>query len=245
MGLRVGGAPPDRPNLIRVMPAQGATHVTSPYPTAALPRLQLITPELASCDLDAVIRSTITALGAGARWLQIRSKALSDAELFRCSEPFELACAEFTATLVIDDRVDLAMALGADGVHVGADDLPVNVVREIIDPDAIVGATARSVDEAKRAEDDGATYLGVGPVFVSASKAATVAEPIGVRGVEQIAGAVSLPVFAISGVEVDHVADLLSAGAWGVAVINAVYGAADVAAAVDGFLTALGEEVFD
>lgn len=210
-------------------------------PRSVLPRLQLITPELAVlADPDAVVEATAAALAAGVRWLQVRSKVLTDAELLRRSEPFELACAEVGATIVIDDRVDVAMALGADGVHVGADDLPVAVVREIIDPDAIVGATARSVDEARRAEADGATYLGVGPVYPSSSKTSALATPIGPAGVASIAAAVSLPVFAISGVEVDHVGELLEAGAWGVAVINAVYGAPDIGDAVAAFLEALG-----
>ncbi len=204
-----------------------------------LPRLQLITPELACDDPEALVRKVVAALGAGAQWLQLRTKTLTDAELFRRSEPFEMACAEFEATLIIDDRVDVAMALGADGVHVGADDLPVDVVRELIDPDAIVGATARTIDEARRAEDDGATYLGVGPVFTSGSKVLAVAEPIGLAGIERICSAVSLPVFAISGVEVSHVTSLVESGAWGVAVINAVFGAPSVADAVDAFLDAL------
>ena len=215
--------------------ASASTAAASP-----LPRFQLITPELAHADADVVVGQTVDALLAGARWLQLRSKVLTDAELLHRSEPFDLACAEFDATLVIDDRVDIALALGADGVHVGADDIPVALVREMIDPDAIVGATARSVDEARRAEDDGATYLGVGPVFASSSKEATLATPIGLSGVEAIASAVGIPVFAISGIEVPHVRPLLDAGAWGVAVINAVFGAPDAGEAVAAFLDALG-----
>ena len=204
-----------------------------------LPRLQLITPEMACDDPDDLVRKVVAALSAGANWLQLRTKILTDAELFRRSEPFEMACAEFESTLIIDDRVDVAMALGADGVHVGADDLPVDVVRELIDPDAIVGATARTIDEARRAEGDGATYLGVGPVFTSGSKGLTVSEPIGLGGLEAICSAVSLPVFAISGIEVRHVPSLIEAGAWGMAVINAVFGAPSVADAVHAFLEAL------
>lgn len=204
-----------------------------------LPRLQLVTPELAGADADGLLAATDAALGAGARWLQVRSKHLTDAELLPTAGRLVDLARAHGATVVIDDRIDVALAVRADGVHVGADDLPVAVVRGLLGPDALVGATARTPAEARQAEADGATYLGVGPVFVSSSKTSALARPIGIPGVAEIAGAVGLPVVAISGVEVGHVADLRAAGAHGVAVIAAVYGAADVGAAVASFLDAL------
>ena len=139
---------------------------------------------------------------------------------------------------LVNDRVDLALALGADGVHLGDDDVPVDVARRLLGPDAMIGATARNPEAAKRAVDAGASYLGVGPAYATHTKSG-LPDPMGAAGVAAVAGAVSVPVIAIAGVTVDRVAELRDAGAWGVAVVGAVYGAADPAAATAELLEAL------
>ncbi len=141
-------------------------------------------------------------------------------------------------TCLVNDRVDLALAVGADGVHVGGDDLPVDVARRLLGEHALVGATCRNPEAARRAVDAGASYLGVGPAYVTSTKTG-LPDPMGPGGVEAIARAVSIPVIAIAGVTAGHVPELLDAGAWGVAVVGAVYGAADPAGAVAELLEVL------
>ena len=204
----------------------------------AIARLHLITP--ARLD-DRARASTDAALAAGVRILQVRRKDGTDRE--RLADAVELVgrCRSAGATCLVDDRVDLALAAGADGVHVGLDDLPVADARRLLGPDAVVGATCRAPDDARRAADEGASYLGVGPVFASPTKTVGLPDPIGPAGIAAVAAAVDLPVIAISGITVEHVPTLLDAGAHGVAVIAAVYGAPHPGEAAAALLAALGE----
>jgi thiamine-phosphate pyrophosphorylase len=200
-------------------------------------RLHLITPDA----LDASVATrTRTALAAGAPWVQVRTKARSDRDRLDMARAVGAACAEHGATCVVDDRADLALAVGAAGVHLGADDLPVAVVRALLGPDAIVGATCRNADDARRAADEGASYLGVGPVYATTTKTG-LPDPMGLDGLEAVVAAVDLPVIAISGITVERVHEVLGVGAHGVAVVGAVFDAADVAAATRAFLDALAE----
>ena len=147
------------------------------------------------------------------------------------------ACRAAGVALVVDDHADLARAVGA-GVHVGQTDLPVRVARRILGPGALIGATASTVAEAVAAADDGADYIGFGPVFGTASKANPAPAP-GLDGLAAACAAVRVPVVAIGGLTPERVADVLGAGAWGVAVLSAVVCAPDVPAAAARFAAAL------
>jgi thiamine-phosphate pyrophosphorylase len=204
-------------------------------PAAALGRLHLITPPDLRADGLEVLGA---ALDAGAPLVQVRVKDGTDRDRLSVARRVRARCRQAGAACIVDDRADLALAVSADGVHVGADDLPVEVVRGMLGPAAIVGGTCRNPDDARRAETAGATYVGAGPVYGSTTKAG-LPEPMGPGGIEAIAAAVSIPVIAISGVTVDRVPELLDAGAHGVAVVAAVFGAADPAAETARFLDAL------
>lgn len=129
--------------------------------------------------------------------------------------------------LIVNDRVDIAAAVDADGVHLGDDDLPVSVAREILG-DAVVGRSVSTVEAARRAESDGADYLGVGAVFATSSKDVSEEESgIGTGTVSAIADAVSVPVIGIGGITADTAANVVAAGATGVAVISAITAADD------------------
>ena len=134
----------------------------------------------------------------------------------------------------------MALAVRAHGVHLGAEDLPVPVARSLLGREAIIGATCRDPESARRAEDGGATYLGVGPAYQSTTKSGLPA-PLGPAGIERVASAVDLPVIAISGVTPTEVRELLDAGAHGVAVIGAVFATADPAAAAREFHRAIAD----
>jgi thiamine-phosphate pyrophosphorylase len=148
--------------------------------------------------------------------------------------------------LVVDDRVDVAAAVGARAVHLGRDDLDVATARRLLGPEALIGGTANSLEEALRVAASGVDYLGVGPVFGTRSKT-NPAPPLGLAELHAIVAAVATPVMAIGSLTADRVADVLEAGAHGVAVLSAVVCAPDPAAATDELRRAidawLGREV--
>jgi thiamine-phosphate pyrophosphorylase len=198
-------------------------------------RLHLITPAVIGDDELAAIDRV---LEAGAPLLQVRLKDVTDRERLAVTRRIRARCRTAAATCIVNDRVDLALAVDADGVHLGAEDLPVEKARGILGPGAIVGGTCRTPEDARRAELAGASYVGAGPVAVSGTKAG-LPDAVGVGRIEQIAAAVSIPVIAIGGITVDLVPSLLAAGAHGVAVVAAVFGASDPAAATTALVRAL------
>ncbi len=160
-------------------------------------------------------------LEAGVRVIQFREKKMSTKQMFEIAKRLRKLTYEYDATFIVNDRVDLALAVEADGVHVGQEDLPAEAVRDIFD--GIVGVSAHSVEEAKRAEKY-ADYLGVGPVFGTKTKK-DAKEPIGVEGLRRIVESVNVPVVAIGGINRSNVLEVLKAGVAGVAVISAIAGA--------------------
>jgi thiamine-phosphate pyrophosphorylase len=185
-----------------------------------------------------VLPVVIAALDAGAPVIQLRAKSLPDRDLYELASRVVDECASRSASCIVNDRVDIALAVGANGVHVGADDLPVPVARDIIGDERVLGATARDPETARRHEAAGATYLGVGPAFSTVSKDG-LPDAIRPEGIARIAAAVSIPVIAVAGVTASRIPELLAAGAFGVAVISAVSEADDPGAATKALLTAL------
>jgi thiamine-phosphate pyrophosphorylase len=171
------------------------------------------------------------ALAAGADTIQVRvPDATTDRDAYELATRVAQLCKTHGVPCLVNDRLHIALAVGADGGHVGADDLPVSVARRILGPHAILGATARDPATARRAVADGASYLGVGPAYATSTKDG-LPDPIGPQGVAAVAQAVPVPVIAIGGVTVRTVAQLRGVGAHGVAVVGAISGAADPAAA--------------
>jgi thiamine-phosphate pyrophosphorylase len=178
------------------------------------------------------------ALAAGPCAIQVRSKDLTDrAVLDLTLRVLELARPAGTLVLV-DDRVDVALAAGADGVHLGATDLPVDRVRAFVPPGFVIGATARDAGTARDAERSGAIYLGVGPAYATTTKEG-LPEPLGAEGVAAVVAVTELPVVAIGGVTADRVAPLRAAGAHGVAVVAALSEAVDPLTAAAALAAAL------
>jgi len=200
-----------------------------------LGRLHVITDARPGRHVLAVV---IAALEAGAPVIQLRAKSLGDRELYELASRVVDECASRDACCIVNDRVDIALAVGATGVHVGSGDLPVPVARDLIGDTRVLGATARDPETARRHEAAGASYLGVGPAFSTGSKDGLPA-PLGPEGIARVAAAVSIPVIAVAGVTASRVPELLGAGAFGVAVISAVSEADDPGAATKGLLTAL------
>ncbi|MHB1535267.1 MAG: thiamine phosphate synthase, partial [Acidimicrobiales bacterium] len=148
-------------------------------------RLHLITDTRCGRDPRALVP---VALDAGAEVVQVRAKGWPDRELYALAEQVARWCAAYGATCIVNDRVDVALAAGASGVHLGAEDLPVALARRLLGPDAAVGSTARDAGAARAAVAAGASYLGVGPCYATATKAG-LPDPIGPAGLAAVARA--------------------------------------------------------
>jgi thiamine-phosphate pyrophosphorylase len=183
-------------------------------------RLYFITGEPAF-EGRSLVETTRAALRGGATAVQLRNKSGDTGAMLTLGRSLlELTRAAGTP-LIVNDRVDVALALDADGLHVGQDDLPARLARQLIGPERILGVSVGTVDEAKQAERDGADYLGAGDVFGTLSKP-DAGPPIGLSGLAEIARAVTIPVVAIGGINEANAASVIEAGAAGVAVISAV-----------------------
>lgn len=170
------------------------------------------------------------ALAGGATAIQLHLKDAGPREWLKWCDTLLPMCRRAGAALIVNDRVDIAAAAGADGVHLGQDDLPAASARAILGPRPVIGVSTDTLDEIRQARVDGADYCGLGPVYPTASK--TDAGPVlGALQFCRIVKGAPLPVVAIGGVHAGNAAPLIAAGAAGVAVISAVTAAEDVRAA--------------
>ncbi len=175
------------------------------------------------------------ALEGGVTLLQLREKETNSREFYEIGVKIKELAAEFRVPLIINDRVDLALALDADGVHVGQQDLPLVKVRNIIGPDKILGYSVSSLEEALQGERMGADYLGAGPVFPTGSKK-DASEEIGLAKLKEIKAGVSLPVVGIGGIGATNLSAVKETGIDGVSVISAILSQEDPYAAAKGLI---------
>lgn len=188
------------------------------------------------CENAATFCSTIeSAVQSGATMVQLREKTAGSRDFYELALQVMQITQRYKLPLIINDRLDIALAVGADGVHVGQEDLPVAVVRRLLGPDKIVGATAATVADALRAEAEGADYIGSGAVFPTATKPGKPVLPLTV--LTQIKQAVKLPVVAIGGITANNLVELKSTGVDGIAVVSAIMNSDDPAAATKEILS--------
>lgn len=171
------------------------------------------------------------AILGGVGVVQLREKNISEYELLKEAEKLLKVCHKYSVPLIINDDYEIALKCGADGVHVGIEDAPVSEIRQIAGKDFIIGATAKTVEQAKLAERSGADYLGVGAVFPSPTKKNAVR--ITPQELKEICSSVSIPAVAIGGITAENVNELKGCGHSGIAVVSAVFGAADIKRAAD------------
>jgi thiamine-phosphate pyrophosphorylase len=188
-------------------------------------------------SLTEVIRRS---LEGGTKYVQLREKDLSSAELYRLALELRSLTNDFNATLIINNRPDIAQAVDAEGVHLGVGSLPVAVVRRLLGADKIIGYSAHAVDEAQAAQSAGADFVTFGPVHHTPSKAAFGA-PCGVKKLAEAAAALEIPVFGLGGISPANIAETLSANVQGVAVISAILAAVDPFAATVSLLKKIEE----
>jgi thiamine-phosphate pyrophosphorylase len=170
------------------------------------------------------------ALDGGATVIQLRDKTASTRVLIEDGQALRALTRERGALLIVNDRVDVALAVEADGAHVGQDDMPAALARRLLGPERILGVSAATMEEAEEAVAGGADYLGVGPIFPSPGKP-DAGPPTGVGLLTELAGRFATPLVAIGGITAENAAEVVRAGACGVAVITAVVAAEDIAAA--------------
>lgn len=162
---------------------------------------------------------------AGVRMIQLREKSLTDRDLLALAQTVVRHLAPYRIPLIINDRLDIAAASGAQGVHLGSDDLPPAAARDLLGAQALIGLTIHSLDELVRAADEPVNYFGVGPVYSSPTKAAL--SPWGPGALPEVVRLSSRPVFAIGGINATNVDDVLATGVAGVCVVSNVCQAAD------------------
>ena len=172
------------------------------------------------------------AIKAGVTLVQLREKNMAEADFIKEARRVKALTSRYRIPLIINDNVEVALASGADGVHVGQGDLDAVKVREMLGQDKILGVTAKTVEQALRAQDQGADYLGSGAVFGSATK--TDACPMTMERLREITAAVSIPVVAIGGINQANIMELAGSGVAGIAVVSGIFGAEDIGAAVQG-----------
>jgi thiamine-phosphate pyrophosphorylase len=166
------------------------------------------------------------AINGGATAIQLRDKELSGKDLLHTANQMRKLCCERNVLFIVNDRIDIALASGAHGVHVGQSDIPPGVVRSLVGDGLIVGVSAKTEDQAKQAVAEGADYLGAGAVFPTSSKQDV--RILGLDGLKRVVEATDLPVVAIGGVSEENISTVLKTGVCGAALISSVIGAPDI-----------------
>ncbi len=161
------------------------------------------------------------AIAGGADTIQFRQKSGSTREMIEVARQMKKLCADADVMFIVNDRIDVAIAAGADGVHLGQADFPIPLARELLGKGPIIGGSAATIEEAQKCLSDGADYVGFGPVFPTASK--DDAGPVsGIDILKQVVEAIPVPIIAIGGVYAENTSEVIGAGARGIAVISAV-----------------------
>jgi thiamine-phosphate pyrophosphorylase len=193
-------------------------------------RLYVITDERVSRNRSH-LEVAEAAIRGGADVIQLRDKTASSGALYRIAVALRKLTRDAKVPFIVNDRLDIALAADADGVHVGQDDLPAAVARRLLGPGKILGVSTETPEEALLAEKDGADYLGVGPVFEARGTKADAGAPKGPGMITPIRRCCPLPIVAIGGIKADNAGMVREAGADAAAVISAIVGADDIAEA--------------
>ena len=162
----------------------------------------------------------------GVTLVQLREKDIFSREFFKLAQQVKRVTERYGIPLIINDRIDIALAVDADGVHIGLDDLPVPVARKLLGSDKIIGASVTTIDEAVLFQNQGADYLGVGAVFPTATKPEN--EAVSLATLRSIKAAVRIPVVAIGGIQKENVPQVMQTGVDGIAVVSAIMNQTDI-----------------
>lgn len=180
-------------------------------------------------DLKEVIADAVK---GGIRGVQLREKDLSTRELLRLAEELREITDKAGARLLINGRIDICLAVEADGVHIGKDSIPADIARNILGQERIIGVSTHSLSEAKEAEEQGADFISLGPIYYTKSKA-QYGSPLGTDVIKNVKQRIDIPIFAIGGIRIDNIGPQVEAGAYGIAMISAIMSARDISHAAE------------
>ena len=201
-------------------------------------KLYLITDRKLFTSLEEMLLAIERALEGGAAAVQLREKDLSGRELLALAYRLRKLTEGHAARLFINDRVDIALAVDADGVHLGGNSMPADAARKASGNTLLIGVSAHSVQEARKAEERGADFITLGPIYETPSKMQYGA-PIGPQALKDAVRNLSIPVYAIGGIRTERITEVLQQGAYGIALISAILSAADVRITTEEFVRKL------
>ena len=176
-----------------------------------------------SDDVEKFLNTIEEAIKGGVTVVQIREKTAETFDFYNVALQVKEITTKYNVPLIINDRVDVALAIDADGVHVGQSDMPCDVTRKLIGEDKILGVSAATIDEARKAEEDGADYIGTGAVFPTATK--DDAPSITKQDLKDVVDSISIPVVAIGGITLENASQLKDTGIAGLSVVSAIMSA--------------------
>lgn len=166
----------------------------------------------------------------GVTLVQVREKNISTREFYRIALEVKEVTNHYKVPLIINDRMDIAQAIDAEGVHLGQSDMHISIARKILGKDKIIGISAGTVPEALEAQENGADYLGIGTIYYTGTKK-DIKSPIGIENLKEIYNSINIPAVAIGGIDENNFKDVLSTGVDGISVISAILGKNDITAA--------------
>ncbi len=178
------------------------------------------------------------AILGGADMIQLRDKKCTKRAILDKAKSLRELTRRYGVPFIVNDHIDIALAVDADGVHLGQDDLPIAEARRIVGPDKIIGISTHRIEEAREAEREGADYIGVGPVFPTTSKEDAVA-PVSTSYVREVAAEIRIPFVAIGGIKLHNVMEVLQAGATRICAISEIVGSRDVTGTCRAFVAAI------
>ena len=193
-------------------------------------KIYLVTDEKACLEKD-FYTCIEEAIKGGVKIVQLREKNISTKDFYEKALKVKEICKNYEALFIINDRLDIAQVVGADGVHLGQSDMPIEKAREILKDKFLIGATARNMEEAKRAELLGADYIGSGAIFGTNTK--DNAKKLEMEELKKIVASVKIPVFAIGGINIDNVSSLKNIGLQGICAVSGILSEKDCKKAVD------------
>ncbi|MDA3902899.1 MAG: thiamine phosphate synthase [Desulfuromusa sp.] len=206
--------------------------------TESLPNLYLITDRHQTPKGRQLLEVIEELLQAGVKMVQLREKDLSVAELYPLAKQLRSLTDRYKSLLLINDRIDLAQAIGADGVHLGSHSLPIKTARQILGLNSLIGVSTHSAQEVELAQKHGANFVTYGPVYFTPSKQAY-GEPVGIESLQSICASCNIPVYALGGVKANNTKATLQTGAHGVAMISSLLANPSPTQAYQGFAVVL------
>ncbi|BCB96137.1 thiamine-phosphate synthase [Dissulfurispira thermophila] len=204
-------------------------------------RLYLITDRKIVTHYPSLITAVEEALKAGVKAVQLREKDLPTRELLDMAYRMRDLTTKYNARLFINDRIDIAMCVNADGVHLGQSSIPAYAVRKAVDGSRFfIGVSTHNLEEALAAEREGADFITFGPIYPTYSKL-KYGKPVGIESMKIVIENASIPIFGIGGIKPDNAKDVINAGAYGIAMISGILGENDIKKATENYLKILGE----